>query len=260
MLALLWMVSEYRKPASWLLSCRMGVPGWQWTEASHAPAAPRVTDASSGREQPTIGAPPWRRRPSQPPHLEGVAARHHSGRQALAEPADALRAGAVGEGFGHHHALTLALQRVVADARGGVQALLHVARLEPVARLVRMVRPHTGQAVGLQLEPHRQRVGLRLGGAAAHRVHLLGHAEQTLHVVADLVRDDVSLREVARRAELLAQRVEEAEVDVDLLVGRAVERPHRRLPDAARGAGRAAEQHQPRRLILPATAAELLGQ
>ena len=50
--------------------------------------------------------------------------------------------------------------------------------------------------------------------------------EQVLHVVAVLVRDDVRLRErPALRAELRLQLVEEAEVDVDALVARAVERP-----------------------------------
>jgi hypothetical protein len=44
-------------------------------------------------------------------------------------------------------------------------------------------------------------------------------------VVADLVGDDVGLGEVSRRAQALAQRVVEAQVDVDLAVGRAVEGP-----------------------------------
>ena len=119
-----------------------------------------------------------------------------------------------------------------------------------LARAVGVVRPDAGQAIGLQLEPHRQRVGLLLRRRAAARLHLLGDAEQVLHVMPDLVRDHVGLREIARRLEALAQLAVEAEVDVDLLIGRAVERTHRRLREAARRLHRAGEQHQLGLLVL----------
>ena len=77
---------------------------------------------------------------------------------------------------------------------------------------------------------------LGLGQALLRLVHLLRDAEQRLHVMADLVGDHVGLREVAGRAEAIAQVAVEVEIDVDLLVGRAVERTHRRL---RRAAGRA---------------------
>jgi hypothetical protein len=67
----------------------------------------------------------------------------------------------VGEAVGHRVALGLLLQRVVADRRGGAQRLLHVAGLEDAAGRVGVLGPHAGQAVGLQLEAHRQLVGLR---------------------------------------------------------------------------------------------------
>jgi hypothetical protein len=70
-----------------------------------------------------------------------------------------------------------------------------------------------------------------------------------LHVMPDLVGDDVRLREVARRAETAPQLVIEAEVDVDLLVQRTVKRPHRRLADAARRRRRAAKHHDGRLAI-----------
>jgi hypothetical protein len=47
-----------------------------------------------------------------------------------------------------------ALQRVVTDLRRGVERLLDVALLEHLARTLRVVRPHTGKAIGLQLQPH----------------------------------------------------------------------------------------------------------
>src|SRR4051794_39340059 len=53
--------------------------------------------------------------------------------QALAEPAHALRRGAMGEAVGHHVALALFLQLVVADRGRRGQRLLGVAGLEDLA-------------------------------------------------------------------------------------------------------------------------------
>ena len=58
-------------------------------------------------------------------------------------------------------------------------------------------------------------------------------------MVADLVGDDIGLGEAAGRAEAARQLVEEAEVEVDLAVGRTIERAHGRLALAA-----------PRRMVL----------
>ena len=44
-------------------------------------------------------------------------------------------------------------------------------------------------------------------------------------MMADLVRDHIGLGEIARRLEALRQFVEEFGVEIDLLVGRAVEGP-----------------------------------
>jgi len=70
------------------------------------------------------------------------------------------------------------------------------------------------------------------------------------------VGDHVGLGEVARRVEAALQLLVEAEVDIHLLIGRAVERPHRRLAHAAGRAGRAGEQHQRRVDVLLAVGAE----
>src|SRR5262249_15944484 len=59
-------------------------------------------------------------------------------------------------------------------------------------------------------------------------------------------------RKVAGGAEARAQLLVEAEVDVHLLVGGAVERPHRRLGVAAPRAGGVGEQHYDRGLVLVA--------
>ena len=70
-------------------------------------------------------------------------------------------------------------------------------------------------------------------------------------MVTHLVGDDVGPGELAGRAHP-AQLVEEAEVQVHALVGRAVERPHRALGHAARRLHRVLEQRQPGGLVLDA--------
>ena len=74
--------------------------------------------------------------------------------------------------------------------------------------------------------------------------------------MTDLVRHHVGAGEFALRAEPAAQFIEEAEIEVHLLVGRAVERTHRRLGRAAAGAGHVPEQHQLRLPVLGAGFAE----
>ena len=74
---------------------------------------------------------------------------------------------------------------------------------------------------------------------------LASSAEQVLHVVAVLVRDHVGLRERATlRAELRLELVEEAEIDVHALIGRAVERSDRRRRRAAPGVHLAGEERR----------------
>ena len=156
------------------------------------------------------------------------------------------------EGLRHDAALRLALDHVVADGGGRVQPFLDVARLQPALDLVGEVRPHAGEAVGLQLDPHLQLIGFDLAaGLLLHSRHARNDAEQVLHMMARLVRDDVGLRELARPARAAAETrlylAEKRGVEEDALVGRAVERPHRRLRHAAAAAiGGVAEQHDAR--------------
>ena len=110
------------------------------------------------------------------------------------------------------------------DGRG-VEALLEVAGLEQLPLRGR-VSPDAGEAVRLQLEPDRVLAVL----------DLVVDPERVLHVVPDLVRDHVGLREVAGSAEAVLQLAEEGEVEVDALVGRAVVRPDAGRRAAAAGA------------------------
>ena len=117
-----------------------------------------------------------------------------------------------------------------------------------------MVRPDAGQAVGLQLRPYRASLRAGPAGAAAQA------AEQVLDVVPVLVRQHVGLREgTARRPEARAQLVEEAEVDVDLRVDRAVERADVRGRRPAAALCRAVEEHRLRDRVVATVGAELPG-
>jgi len=87
-------------------------------------------------------------------------------------------------------------------------------------------RPYPGKAIGLQLEPDRQGVGLAFRHLASRLIDLAGYAQQVLHVVPHLVRDHTGLGEIARRVETRLHLFVESEVDVDLLVTGAVKRPH----------------------------------
>src|SRR3954471_24604494 len=92
----------------------------------------------------------------------------------------------------------------------------------------RLVSPDPRIAVRLQFE--RDRCAVRARAPSAYAVT---RAEEVLHVMAELVSDHVRLGEVARRAEAPRQLVEEAQIEVDLVIGRAVERAGRALGAAA---------------------------
>src|SRR5690242_21584928 len=62
--------------------------------------------------------------------------------------------------------------------------------------------------------------------------------------MSDLVRQHVRLREIPRGAEAPLQLVVKAQVDVNLFVARAIERPSSRLRHAARGVYSVAEEDE----------------
>src|SRR5438094_10204544 len=121
-------------------------------------------------------------------------------------------------------ALRLSLDAIVAHCCGGIERLCDpgAGRGLEVPGIGGVPRPPAGEAGGLELNPR----GLRV------RSGLREQAELVLHVVAVLVGDDVPLGErAALRAEALRQFLEEAQVEVDLLVLRAIERAHRGLDE-----------------------------
>lgn len=164
--------------------------------------------------------------PLQLARLEGIAASGQTRVETAAEPAHPLRRGAVGKGVRPHLATGLALQVVIADGIGGVQRLLQITRLQPLQTPLGVVRPNSGQAVGLQLLAHQQAVvafealATLAGGTDPGR-----DAEQRLHVMADLMGDHIGLGKVAGGGEAGFQFAEEAKVEIDLPIPRAVKGP-----------------------------------
>src|SRR6266542_1900182 len=159
-----------------------------------------------------------------------------------AEPLLALLGGAMGPLLRIDPALRRALDPIVAhrgrrveggrDVRGG--------RRGEEAGVARVPGPDPGEAVGLQLGADRGPLRSGLGAAA-----LAQQSEDVLDVVPVLVRHDVALGERSPgRAETGPQLLEEREIEVDLLVGRAVERPRGRRREAAAGLRRARVEHR----------------
>ena len=84
--------------------------------------------------------------------------------------------------------------------------------------------PEVHRVIGLQLHPLRHFIGFRFAHAPPHLVEPRQHPDQVLHVVADLMRDHISLGEITGCTELTRQLVEESGVEINLAVARAIER------------------------------------
>ena len=109
--------------------------------------------------------------------------------------------------------------------------------------LLGAVRPYACEAVCLQFEIDGERVPLRriLTGEV---LNLLFDSEDILHVVAEFVRDNVSLGKVRVTAAEMPEFIPEAQVDVDLLIRRAIERAGLRLGGTATGLCVVAKEHK----------------
>ena len=110
----------------------------------------------------------------------------------------------MGESIGHNIALAAPLQSIVADGRRRLHGRLDIAGLNEAPLLLCVVRPHPGKAVGLQLDAHLKLIALNRVHGALRFLHLGQDSEQILHVMTDLVRDHIGLRELAAFASNIA--------------------------------------------------------
>ena len=162
----------------------------------------------------------------------------------------------MGEAVGHDAAMGFLLQRIVTNLGGSVHGGFNVAAFQCLARIVRFLCPQARKTIGLQLKAYAQGVVFFFTDAPAHDVHLVRDAQQVLHMVAYLVCHDIGLGELARRAQLVAQRLVKAQVDIDLLVTGAIKRTHGGLSRAAGRGGCTPKQHQLGLLVLGTTLLE----
>src|SRR5256885_424177 len=183
------------------------------------------------------------------PASAGSIASDASRIEAALEPPHALLRRPVRERLRNDATLRLLLQTVVADRGGGIQCFLQIALVELIHR-AGVMAPDASVAIRLELHAHRDAVVFGFRDASLRCLQALEAAGQLLHVMAHLVRDDVRLREITWRLEAVLQVAIEGKVDVELLVVRAVERPHGRLPHAAGRAHHAVVEHERRRAIL----------
>ena len=124
------------------------------------------------------------------------------------------------------------LQAVVADRRRRAQPGIDVAGLElhfpgrrPPLLRCRMA-PDARKAVGLQFNPHRDRIRrTRLAFPRVTRPAL--DTGEALDVMPDFVREDVRAREFSRSPEAILQFLEESEIEVHQSILRTVERTRR---------------------------------
>jgi hypothetical protein len=87
----------------------------------------------------------------------------------------------------------------------------------------------------------------------------LKHTGDVLHVMADFMGQNIGLRKVARRPELVTQLIVEPKVDINLLIVRAIERPRAGVRIATSGVHRVREQHHGWRRIGLVLLGELCG-
>src|SRR5215831_11276225 len=104
--------------------------------------------------------------------------------------------------------------------------------------------PHACQAIRLQLQSHRKRIPLA-GIALLELTHSRFDAQQFLDVMPDFVCNYVRLCEFSGCSESLPQFVVKAEVNVDLLIFRAIKRPGRGLRRSATRLRIVTKEHQP---------------
>src|SRR4051794_3016264 len=106
------------------------------------------------------------------------------------------------------------------------------------------MRPHAGKIIGLQFQAHRKGLSALLSSPLLSALHLVGDAKLVLHVMPHFMGDYIGLGGVSRRVKTPLQFLEELEIQVNVLVARAIERTNRRLRIATSGFGLARKEHQ----------------
>ena len=155
----------------------------------------------------------------------------------------------MGEGFFYGIALGLLLEIVVSDDLGAADGFFQVSVFQGTKEGALVVAPHAGVEVCLQLYAYAHAVGFGLGHTGHLLVGLVQGAQQVLDVMTYLVGYYVRVREVAVGPQLLAHTGEEGKVNIEVFIGRTVERSHSGLALSAGSGGAAGVEHQGRGLV-----------
>ena len=160
------------------------------------------------------------------------------------------------ERVGDDISLGLHLQPVVANRLRGAEGGLDIAHFQNLFHPLGVVCPDPGQKIGLQLQPDGKLVGFRLAPSALKGMDLVADPQQVLHVMADFVCDHVGLGKISRSFEFFSELLKEAKINIDLLIGRAVEGPDRCRRSATVGLHAIPEQDELRLDVLLVNALE----
>jgi hypothetical protein len=90
----------------------------------------------------------------------------------------------VGERVGHH---------IASNGRSRLRHRLNIARFDELSLRLGTVQPNASKAICLQLHANLQRICVGLILSALGPQHLRQYPEQVLHMVANLVSDQVGL-------------------------------------------------------------------
>src|SRR5262245_10353632 len=86
------------------------------------------------------------------------------------------------------------------------------------------MRPHAGIEICLQFQAYRKGVCIFLTPLTLRIADTAHRAEQVLNVMSNLMCDYIRNRKITRRTKSRFQFTEKRQVDVELLIGRAIER------------------------------------
>src|SRR5215467_7326659 len=214
--------SRYRRICCWASPILSNVPApsspfprrrrsWQrrWRSIRRRRKRPRPRSKMPAK-RPADECPPLEAGTDLLPVVEGIAGGDRSAVESAPEPLRALRRRPVREGIGRHMPGRHLLQAIVANRGRRSQRGLDVALLEQVP-LLRGMRPHARKAIRLQFHLHGDFI-LHPRVARLQLPRAAFHAYDFLHVMANLVREDVGLRKQSRCAESLAQLVVKTQV------------------------------------------------
>lgn len=103
----------------------------------------------------------------------------------------------MGECVRNDMSLGLFLNPIVSYRTGRSQSFFNVSLLEDLTRPIGVVCPDTSEAVRLEFHSNLNHVGLFAARTSLHRSHLVRDAKKRLHVVTNLVSNDVGLGKIA---------------------------------------------------------------